>query len=125
MEKEKLKILVISQYFWPENFRINDLTLNLKKQGYDVKVLTGEPNYPDGNIYKEYLKKRVRMMNDNGLVKKPIEKIEEWMEIKKSALRLFGKDSVEYIFAETQLDFLLKENDLELHEMTIGFMKKK
>jgi len=38
---------------------------------------------------------------------------------------LFGKDSVEYIFAETQLDFLLKENDLELHEMTIGFMKKK
>ena len=60
-------------------------------------------------------------MNDNGLVKKPIEKIEEWMEIKKSALRLFGKDS----FAETQLDFLLKENDLELHEMTIGFMKKK
>ena len=65
------------------------------------------------------------MMNDNGLVKKPIEKIEEWMEIKKSALRLFGKDSVEYIFAETQLDFLLKENDLELHEMTMGFMKKK
>jgi hypothetical protein len=64
-------------------------------------------------------------MNDNGSVKKPIEKIEEWMEIKKRALRLFGKDSVEYIFAETQLDFLLKENDLELHEMTIGFMKKK
>ena len=53
-----MKILIVSQYFWPENFRINDLTLNLKKQGYDVKVLTGEPNYPDGNIYKEYLKNK-------------------------------------------------------------------
>ena len=53
-----MKILIVSQYFWPENFRINDLALNLKRQGHDVKVLTGEPNYPDGNVYKEYVKKK-------------------------------------------------------------------
>ncbi|MDC0474323.1 hypothetical protein OAN34_01445 [Hyphomicrobiales bacterium] len=51
--------------------------------------------------------------------------IEKWMDIKKKALRLFGKDSMEYFFAKTQLDFLLKINDLEIHELTIGFMKKK
>ena len=51
--------------------------------------------------------------------------IEKWMDIKKKALRLFGKDSMEYFFAKTQLDFLLKVNDLEIHELTIGFMKKK
>ena len=47
------------------------------------------------------------------------------MDLKKRALHLFGKDSFEYIFAESQLDFLLKENDLEIQQLTIGFMKKK
>ena len=51
--------------------------------------------------------------------------IEKWMDIKKKALRLFGKDSIEYFYVKTQLDFLLKINDLEIHELTIGFMKKK
>lgn len=49
-----MKILVVSQYFWPENFRINDLVLELKKKGHEVTVLTGKPNYPEGNFYKGY-----------------------------------------------------------------------
>ena len=56
--------------------------------------------------------------------KKIISKIEVWMDLKNKALKLFGKDSVEYILAETQLDFLLKENDLEITKLTIGFVKK-
>jgi len=49
-----MHILIISQYFWPENFRINDLALSLKKKGHNVSVLTGKPNYPEGKFYKGY-----------------------------------------------------------------------
>lgn len=43
-----MRILVVSQYFWPESFRINDLVLGLRDIGHDVNVLTGKPNYPGG-----------------------------------------------------------------------------
>lgn len=49
-----MRILVISQYFWPENFQINDLVLGLKQTGHDVQVLTGIPNYPSGRFFKGY-----------------------------------------------------------------------
>ena len=49
-----MKILVISQYFYPENFRINDLIFSLKKRGHDIEVLTGKPNYPKGDYFKDY-----------------------------------------------------------------------
>ena len=49
-----MKILVISQYFYPENFRINDLVFSLKKRGHEIEVLTGKPNYPKGDYFKGY-----------------------------------------------------------------------
>lgn len=49
-----MKILIISQYFWPENFKINALAEELCKRGNEVKVLTGLPNYPDGKIFKDF-----------------------------------------------------------------------
>lgn len=49
-----MKILVISQYFWPEDFRINDICKGLSEEGHDVTVLTGLPNYPFGKIYDGY-----------------------------------------------------------------------
>ena len=49
-----MRILVISQYFYPENFRINDLCYGLKEKGHQVTVLTGKPNYPNGSFYKGY-----------------------------------------------------------------------
>lgn len=48
------RILIISQYFYPENFRINDLALELKNRGNDITVLTGLPNYPQGEYYEGY-----------------------------------------------------------------------
>ena len=51
-----MNILIISQYFWPENFRINQLSTALLKKGNKVTVLTGLPNYPEGKIYKSYIK---------------------------------------------------------------------
>lgn len=49
-----MKILVVSQYFWPENFRINDLVEELVQRGHSVTVLTGIPNYPAGEIFEAY-----------------------------------------------------------------------
>jgi hypothetical protein len=49
-----VKILIISQYFWPENFKINDLALGLKERGNEVTILTGKPNYPEGKYYPGY-----------------------------------------------------------------------
>ena len=49
-----MKILIITQYFWPENFRINDLATFLTQKGHKVTVLTGYPNYPDGKVFNEF-----------------------------------------------------------------------
>ncbi len=49
-----MKILVVCQYFWPENFRVNDMVLGLKSKGHEVTVLTGKPNYPSGKIINGY-----------------------------------------------------------------------
>ena len=49
-----MKLLIVSQYFWPEEFRINDLAIDLIKRGHDVTVITGNPNYPKGKFVKGY-----------------------------------------------------------------------
>jgi colanic acid biosynthesis glycosyl transferase WcaI len=49
-----LNVLVVSQYFWPEAFRINDLVRGLKERGHEVTVLTGKPNYPGGSFFPGY-----------------------------------------------------------------------
>lgn len=53
-----MKILIVSQYFWPENFRVNDLTRELVLRGHDVTVLTGIPNYPAGKVFDDFTNDR-------------------------------------------------------------------
>ncbi len=49
-----MRILVVSQYFWPENFRINDLVSAWIAHGHHVTILTGLPNYPLGKVFPEF-----------------------------------------------------------------------
>lgn len=49
-----MKILLVSQYFWPESFIINDLVRSLVNQGHTVQIVTGKPNYPEGKIFQGY-----------------------------------------------------------------------
>jgi glycosyltransferase involved in cell wall biosynthesis len=49
-----MHVLILTQYFWPEAFRINDLALGLKERGHQVTVLTGMPNYPTGHFPPGY-----------------------------------------------------------------------
>jgi len=46
-----MKILIWTQYFWPEVFRINSVASKLVELGHDVTVLTGKPNYPEGKYF--------------------------------------------------------------------------
>lgn len=68
-----MNILIVSQYFWPENFRINDLALALDEAGHKITVLTGLPNYPEGEIYKGYKWKVTREIYKNiNIIRVPI-----------------------------------------------------
>ena len=49
-----MKVLVVSQYFWPEVFRVNEIVEALVQRGHEVTVLTGRPNYPAGTVFEEY-----------------------------------------------------------------------
>ena len=61
-----MKILIVSQYFWPENFRINDFIPELIGKGHEVSILTGKPNYPSGKFFSEFLKKPFLFSNYMG-----------------------------------------------------------
>ena len=49
-----MRVLIVTQYFWPENFRINAIVESLVARGLEVEILTGKPNYPEGEIYPGY-----------------------------------------------------------------------
>ena len=61
-----MKILIVTQYFWPENFKINDLALGLKDNGHEVEILTCKPNYPSGKFTLGYtfFNRRVEYWNN-------------------------------------------------------------
>jgi glycosyltransferase involved in cell wall biosynthesis len=50
----RVKLLILSQYFWPERFRINDVAEGLAQRGHAVTVYTGIPNYPGGRFFEGY-----------------------------------------------------------------------
>jgi glycosyltransferase involved in cell wall biosynthesis len=50
----KKRILIISQHFWPENFRISDIAKGFAENDIDVDVLCGIPNYPNGIVPEGY-----------------------------------------------------------------------
>lgn len=71
---DKKHILVISQYFYPETFRINDMCQEWVKRGYKVTVITGIPNYPMGKFFDGYgyTKKRKEVWNGVNIIRIPL-----------------------------------------------------
>lgn len=67
-------IAVLSQYYYPENFRITDICEELVERGYEVTVITGIPNYPEGNFYPGYglCKRREEVHNGVRIIRLPI-----------------------------------------------------
>jgi hypothetical protein len=62
-----MRILLITQYFYPENFKSNDIAFELVKRGYEVDALVGIPNYPEGQIYNGYGLFKKRRENVKGV----------------------------------------------------------
>ena len=83
----KKRILIVSQHFWPETFRVNDICDGFVEKGFDVEVLCGIPNYPAGQFFDGYgIRKNRRQVTDKGV------KIRRCFEIKRgnnSNLRIF------------------------------------
>ncbi|MCZ2085149.1 MAG: glycosyltransferase family 4 protein [Flavobacteriales bacterium] len=62
-----MKILIVTQYYFPENFKSNDLSFELQKRGHHVTVLTGLPNYPEGKMFDGYGIFKNRKQEINGV----------------------------------------------------------
>lgn len=62
-----MEILVVSQYYWPEPFPLNDICEHLVQRGHMVHVVTGVPNYPMGTIYQDYRRGKRRKETHNGV----------------------------------------------------------
>lgn len=62
-----MRVLLVTQYFYPENFKSNDVAFELARRGYDVTVLTGLPNYPGGKVFDGYGIFRQRKETINGV----------------------------------------------------------
>ena len=69
-----MRILFVTQYFWPESFIINQLVTALSEKGHDLVILTGKPNYPEGEVYPGYQKYGVQheMMGDIQVIRVPL-----------------------------------------------------
>ena len=74
MKVKSKKILFVCQYFYPETFRGNDIAFHLAKEGHDVQVVTGIPNYPSGKYYPGYgiFKKRYEVIRGVKITRLPI-----------------------------------------------------
>lgn len=62
-----MRILVVTQHYWPEPFNFADICEGLAERGFEVTVLTGLPNYPDGDIYPGYAGGHNRIQEHNGV----------------------------------------------------------
>ena len=58
-----MRILIISQYFWPETFRVNEIVEYLRSKNIHVDILTGIPNYPEGKVFDEYKSNKNKFKN--------------------------------------------------------------
>lgn len=116
-----MKILVVCQYYYPEQFRINDICEQLVAEGHSVTVLTGLPNYPQGEVPYEYKwgKKRKEIVNGVKIIRS--------FEVPRGngAIRL-GLNYLSYMFsASLKIFFMKKDFDVifvyQLSPVTMAF----
>ena len=69
-----MKILLFTQHFWPENFRINQVATSLSLRNHEIFVITAKPNYPKGKIFSSYnlLSFDLEKFNDINILRVPI-----------------------------------------------------
>jgi glycosyltransferase involved in cell wall biosynthesis len=105
-----MKILVVCQYYYPEQFRINEICEQLVKDGNSVTVLTGLPNYPTGVIPTEYRngKKRNELINGVNVIRCfEIGRKQGFLGMTANYISYMLSASVKAIFMKKDLDIIL------------------
>lgn len=71
---EKKRILIYTNHFYPENFKVNDIAFDFANKGYEVKVITGLPNYPHGKLFEGYgvFKKNKEVVKNVEIIRLPL-----------------------------------------------------
>lgn len=89
-----MKLLVVTQYYWPEPFNTTEICEELAARGHEVTVLTGLPNYPEGTIYPGYEGRERRDEKRNG-----VRIIRSWLWLRKTGAinRLLNYESFSYV----------------------------
>lgn len=88
-----MRILIFTQYFWPENFHINEIAKGLKNRKHEINVLTAVPNYPEGKFSPGYVKK---------ILKKQI-----WEGINIFRVPIFARGKNRFTLAINYISFIL------------------
>lgn len=105
----KKRVLIISQHFWPENFRISDIAAGFAENDIEVDVICGIPNYPNGIVPPGY-----GMFKNKKQVYKGVNVYRTWEITRKnnSSLRIFlNYMSYPFFAAFKVLGFLGKSYD--------------
>lgn len=85
-----LRILAVSQHYWPEPFAIPDVCEGLAAMGHSVTALVGTPNYPDGDIYPGYEKGAQALQKRNGVHIKRVKLIPRGREVWQRVLNYYS-----------------------------------
>lgn len=69
-----MKVIIFTNHFYPEGFKVNDVAFDLSERGWNVKVITGIPNYPGGRFYSGYgfFKRRKEVINGVKVIHMPL-----------------------------------------------------
>ena len=69
-----MRVLIVTNHFFPEVFRVNDVAFELAKQGHEVTVITSIPNYPQGHFFAGYgiFKKRREKVRGVDVIRVPV-----------------------------------------------------
>jgi len=103
-----MKILVVSQYYYPEQFKITEICEEFVQRGHKVTVITGLPNYPEGKVYKGYRFYKKRKETINGV------DVRRCFEIGrgKTSIRLFINYISFWISSKIKASLIKKDFDL-------------
>jgi len=69
-----MRVCIITNHFYPEDFKVNDIAFELAKSGFEVTVITAVPDYPKGQFYDGYsiFKRSRENVNDCKVIRLPI-----------------------------------------------------
>jgi glycosyltransferase involved in cell wall biosynthesis len=123
------KILIITECFYPEEFKINDVALSWKEKGYEVDVLTMVPTYPESKVYDGFKNKFYQKNSWNGINIYRVKAITGYKtSLFKKLLKYFGfmiSGSIVALFIGKKYDYVFGFNMSALTGMMPAIIIKK